>query len=217
MIKSKVAIVFSVLLFVICMCLFFPFPNNTMYEARSTFMSFPLTNQDGYNLLGVVGSIVFVIAIILLYRGLKKYHFLTIVVAVIMYSLLPTFLITIYQETFANGIHSISYDGRGNCNFKYESNQLLDGECSLVLQNRSNRAVTFELEFLDSNYIEEDIQLESLMNIDGPYKITIQANQSKSFHVKEQIKVIDDEIHFQEGSSNLIHVKLIGKKSARIL
>ena len=48
MIRSKVALISSVVILCICMYLYFPFPNNVMLEARSTFMSFPIRNQDGY-------------------------------------------------------------------------------------------------------------------------------------------------------------------------
>ena len=91
MIRSKVALVSSVVILGICMYLYFPFPNNVMLEARSTFMSFPIRNQDGYVPLGIIGSILFIIAMILLVIGMKKYRFRTIVIAVIVYAILPNF------------------------------------------------------------------------------------------------------------------------------
>ena len=65
MIRSKVALISSVVILGICMYLYFPFPNNVMLEARSTFMSFPIRNQEGFILLGIIGSILFIIAMIL--------------------------------------------------------------------------------------------------------------------------------------------------------
>lgn len=53
------------------MYLYFPFPDNVMLEARSTFMSFPIRNQDGFFPLGIIGSILFIIALILLFIGIK--------------------------------------------------------------------------------------------------------------------------------------------------
>ena len=91
MIRSKVALIGSVIILCICMYLYFPFPNNVMLEARSTFMSFPIRNQEGYVLLGIIGSILFIIAMILLVIGIKKYHFRTIVIVVIVYAFLPIF------------------------------------------------------------------------------------------------------------------------------
>jgi hypothetical protein len=43
-IRSKVALICSIIILGICMYLFFPFPNNVMLDVRSTFMSFPIRN-----------------------------------------------------------------------------------------------------------------------------------------------------------------------------
>ena len=76
---------------------------------------------------------------ILLFIGMQKYRFRTILIVVIVYAILPNLLIKMYQETLASGITAISYDGNGNCNFEYVNEDLLNGECSFVLQNRSNK------------------------------------------------------------------------------
>lgn len=215
MIRSKVAIISSVVILVICMYLYFPFPNNVLLEARSTFMSFPIRNLDGYILLGIIGSILFIIAMILLVIGMKKYHLRTIVIVLIVYSVSPHFLIMMYQETLANGIAAISYDGNGKCDFEYVSEDLLNGECNLVLHNRSNKAVTFELEFLDSHFTEDEVRIESLMNLAGPFRITVEENRKKSIHLKELLKLSDVPNHIEGGTSFDIHFKLIDGENAR--
>ncbi|MET1014697.1 MAG: hypothetical protein ABWX61_09370 [Paenisporosarcina sp.] len=215
MIRSKVALISSVVILLICMYLYFPFPNNVMLEVRSTFMSFPISNQDGYILLGIIGSVLFIIAMILLVIGMKKYHFRTIVIVVIVYAFLPNLLITMYQETLANGILSISYDGNGKCDFAYVSDDLLNGECNLLLHNRSNEAVTFELEFIDSFFMEDEVRMESLMNLAGPYSITIEANRKKSIHLKELLELSDVPKHIDGGTSFNIHLKLIDVETTR--
>ena len=106
MIRSKVALISSVVILGICMYLYFPFPNNVMLEARSTFMSFPIRNQDGFILLGIIGSILFIIAMILLVIGMKKYHFRTIIIVVIVYAILPNLLTTMYQEIVSKWYYS---------------------------------------------------------------------------------------------------------------
>jgi hypothetical protein len=217
MIKSKLAIISSVFILSICMYLYFPFPNNVMVEARTTFMSFPIRNQDGYIILGIIGSVLFIIAMILLVIGLKKYHFQTILIVVIVYALLPNLLIAMYQEMLASGITAISYDGNGKCNFESVSEDLLNGECNLVLHNRSNEAVSFELEFIDSFFMEDEVRMESLMNLAGPYSITIEANRKKSIHVKELLELSDVPKHIEEGTSSDIHFKLIAEETTRTL
>lgn len=218
MIRSKVALISSAVILGICMYLYFPFPNNVrLLDARATFMSFPIRDQDGYILLGIIGSVLFIIAMILLIIGMKKYHFRTIVIVVIAYALLPIALITMYQETLASGITAISYDGNGKCNFDSVSEDVLNGECNFVLHNRSNEAVTFELEFLDTFFMEDEVRMESLMNLAGPFNITIEANRKKSFHVKELLDLSDVPKHIDGGSSFNIHLKLKDGETTRIL
>ncbi|WP_068672129.1 hypothetical protein [Oceanobacillus sp. Castelsardo] len=217
MIRSKVALIISAIILCICMSLYFPLPNNVMIEAQSTFMSFPISNHNGYVFLGILGAIMFIIAMILLVIGMKKYHLRTLIVVVIVYSLLPNFLITMYQETLASGITAISYGSDGNCNFEYVGEDLLDGECTLVLHNRSNEDVSFELEFIDSFYTGVGVRMESLMNLAGPYIVTIEANQKKPIHIKELLELSDVPNHIEGGTSFDIHFKLNDGEEKRIL
>lgn len=217
MIRNKIVLICSIVILGICMYLYFPFPNNDMLDAYSTFMSFPISNQDGYIVLGIIGSAMFLIAIILLVIGMKKYHFRTIVLVVIVYTFLPKFLIMTYQETLASGIMAISYDGEGHCNFENVSEDLINGECNLILHNRSNEAVTFELEFLDSYFMEDGMRMESLMNVVGPYSITIEANQEKSIYIKELLDLSGIPKHIESGTSFNVHVNLIDGETKRTL
>ena len=217
MIRSKGALISSAIILCICMYLFFPFPDNVLLDSRSTFMTFPIRNKDGYIALGIIGSVLFVIAMILLVIGLKKYHFRTVLIVAIVYVLLPQILITFYQETLASGISAISYDGNGKCNFDSVSEDLLKGECNFVLHNHSNEAVSLELEFLDSYFMDDGVRMESLMNLAGPYSITIEANHKKSIQLNELLDVSDVPNHIEGGSSNNIHFKIIDDETTRTL
>ena len=218
MVRNKAALICSIVILCICMHLSSLFPNNEWVEARSTFMSFPIRNQDGYIVLGIVGSVLFIMAMILWAIGVKKnYRLGTIIMVVILYSLLPKMIHTLYQETLASGIMAVSYNGKGTCKFEYVSADLLNGECSFMLQNRSNEDVSFELEFLDSYFTEDGVRMESLMNVAGPYQITIEANRKKSIHLKELLDLSDVPNHIDGGSSNHIHFNLIDRETKRAL
>ncbi|WP_087974970.1 hypothetical protein [Oceanobacillus rekensis] len=217
MIRSKVALISSAVILGICMYLFFPLTNNVMIEASTTFMSFPIRDQDGYIFLGIIGSVLFIIAMILIVIGMKKYRFRTMVIVVIVYSILPNLLITLYQETLATGITAISYDSNGECNFENVGEDLLNGECNLVLHNRSNEEVSFKLEFLDSLFMDDDVQMESLMNLAGPYRMTIEANRKQSIHLKELLDLSEVPNPIDGGGSSNVHIKLTDGDKARTL
>ncbi|WP_064093331.1 hypothetical protein [Rossellomorea aquimaris] len=217
MVRSKVALISSFIIFLICMYLYFPYPSNEMIDARIIFMSFPISNQDGYNTLGIVGSVLFIIAMILLVRGINKYHFRIFLITLFSYSFLPVLIIFMYQETIAGGISAISYDGKGTCDFEQVSEDELYGECNLRIHNRSGKTVSFELEFLDSLLMENDTRLESLMNVNGPHRITIEANREKTIQLKEILNLSDVPNHITGGGSSMIHIKLIDSDAIRIL
>lgn len=216
MVKNKLALFSSFIILCICMYLFFPFPNNVMVEARTTFMSFPIENQNGYISLGIMGAVLFVIALGLLFIGMKKYQFRALLIVVLVYTFLPNLLITTYQETLASGITAISYNNNGQCNFEL-IDQKMNGECNLVLHNRSNEAVSFELEFIDSFFMEDDVRMESLMNLAGPYRITIEANQKKAIRINELLDLSNVPSHIDAGESSGIHFKLTDNEKTRTL
>ncbi|MGE6755608.1 hypothetical protein ACQKFO_19510 [Rossellomorea sp. NPDC071047] len=217
MVKNKGALIGSAVILCICMSLFFPFPDNKMIHARTTFMSFPISGYDGYNVLGIIGSFLFIFAMILLVRGLNKYHFQTVVIALIVYTLLPLLLISMYQETLADGIAAISYDGKGTCDYERVSKEVLNGECKLLFHNRSGETVSFQIEFLDSFFMKKDTRLTSPMNVNGPYSISIEANSEKSIQLKELLDLSGVPNHIDGGSSMYINIKLIDGESTRIL
>ena len=168
-------------------------------------------------MLAIIGSFLFIFAMVLLVKGLSKYHFRTVIIVAIAYSLVPLGLIALYQGTLAHGIAAISYDGKGTCDFERVSTDEFTGECTLLLTNHSGKPVTFELEFLDTFIPEPKMRMTSLMNESGPYIITIAANREKSIRLKELLDLSDVPVHMDGGSSTDVHFKLKDGKRERIL
>lgn len=217
MIKNKLALIISAIILIICMILYFPYPNNHDINSSITFMSFPLRNYDGWVPLGIFYSVLFIIALILILNGLKKYRIRTIFAVTIIYGLLPLPLITLYQETFATGIMAISYDGKGNCSFESVDEDVVNGECNITLLNHSNEPVSFELELVDSSYFEEAAKMESMMNTAGSFQITLPPNQEEIIKLKELLDLKDDPSHITDGSVSMIHIQISDGKRTRVL
>ncbi|MGG4169376.1 hypothetical protein ABEW00_18190 [Rossellomorea vietnamensis] len=217
MIKNTNFLIASGVILIICRSLYYPYPNNKMIDERSTFMSFPISDRDGYNMLAIVGSFFFIFAMILLVKGISKYHFRTVILVLISYALLPLGLVSVYQETLASGISAISYDGEGTCDFESVSKDELNGECHLLITNHSGEPVTFDIEFLDSNIPYEDHRRTSLMNEGGPYRIPVEANREKMVEVKELLDLSDLPYHVDGGGSMNVHFKISDGEGKRIL
>lgn len=86
MIRSKFAVIGAIILFIICMWLFFPFPDDPLLHATTIFMSIPIMDHDGYIKAGVIGSFLFVIAMVLLMFGLKKFRLRSLIIVIFLYS-----------------------------------------------------------------------------------------------------------------------------------
>ncbi|MCG3088749.1 hypothetical protein [Sporosarcina cyprini] len=217
MIENKRALFFSAILLAVCMYLMFPYPDNQLIDATATFMSFPIKTSQGFRLIGIAGSILFVLALVLLAKGLKKYHVRTILLVILLFTFSPKYLLAFYQDTLASGINAVTYNGDGTCQFEERSEALLEGTCSIVLKNRSNEPVTFALEFIDSNDLEDGMRMESLMNTNGPYPITIDAKQERRVNLTELLDVSAIPQHITNGSSNRVHIRLIEPGKSRTL
>lgn len=217
MIKNRTALISAVVLLAICMILFFPYPNNPLIGSSVTFMSFPLQNEDGLVWKGILGTALFLIAMALLIYGLKRFYVVLAVLVLFLYALIPLYLVTAYQETLASGIGAISYDQEGKCAFDtLEDSERMNGDCQLTLKNHSNQPVSFELEFMDTGFGQEEMKMVSLMNIAGPYKITIEGNQAEFIELNEILDVSDVQDHIFSGSTSGVHFKLVEEKKERI-
>ncbi|PID21360.1 hypothetical protein CSV61_08995 [Sporosarcina sp. P3] len=217
MIKNRIALISAVVLLAICILLYFPYPNNPLIGATVTFMSFPIQTDDGLVWKGIVGSLLFLIAMALLIYGLKKYYVVLAVLVLFLYAFIPVYLITAYQETVASGIGAISYDQNGKCTFDTLDNyERMSGDCQFTLKNHSKHPVSFELEFMDTGVGQDEMKMVSLMNIAGPYKMTIEGNRTEFIELTKILDVSDVPDHIYSGSTSDIHFKLIEEEKERI-
>ena len=217
MIKNSTALIGAALLLIICQFIFFPYPNNPLLGSTVTFMSFPIQNADGLVMKGIFASVLFLIAMALLIYGLKRFYVVAAVFVLFLYVLLPGYLVTAYQKTFASGIGAISYDQNGKCMFEtLEDMDRMTGDCELMLKNHGSEPVTFELEFLDAGFGQEDVKMVSLMNVAGPFKMTIEGKQEEFIQLEEVLNVSDISDHIYSGSTSDVHFKLSGEGKERI-
>ncbi|ARF13031.1 hypothetical protein [Sporosarcina ureae] len=217
MIKNRTALISAVVLLAICMFLFFPYPNNPLIGATVTFMSFPIQADDRLVWKGLVGTLLFLIAMALLIYGLKKFYVVLAVLVLFLYALIPVYLITAYQETIASGIGAISYDQKGKCAFDtLDDNERMSGDCQLTLKNHSKKPVSFELEFLDTGFGQDEMKMVSLMNIAGPFRMTIEGNRTEFIELNEILDVSNVPDRIYSGSTSDVHFKIIEGKKERI-
>ncbi|MGD7045658.1 hypothetical protein [Jeotgalibacillus proteolyticus] len=210
MVKNKFFLVFSAILFCLSIVIYFIIPNERKLQGTLTVMNFPVQDHNGMVVWGTIGTVFFIACLFCLASGLEKYRARSVIGVIIVFSFLPGILMDAYQETFASGVKAVSYNQEGECYFETVEEDQISGECTFVLHNRSNEEVTFEVEFIDSFYfVEENHKMVSLMNLAGPHKITLEANEKRSIRMTELLDVSKIPNHIDSGSSYGIELKLI--------
>ncbi|MGX1266433.1 hypothetical protein RKD55_004237 [Rossellomorea marisflavi] len=212
MIKNKASVLTAMAIFLICMVLYFPFPENKLSEARTSFMSFPITDNDGFVTLGIVGSVLYVSAIVFLVRGLKKYRIRLVILSMFAYALAPTAAIWLYQLTLASGVYALSYDDRSECTFESEGDGHIYATCDLEWKNHSRDDVSFTLEFLDSPY---DKQFPPEEFLKGSYPVTVEAKGSQTVQIEDEIERPDLKGEFNGAASGFLRIKVTDGDSER--
>ncbi|PPA69545.1 hypothetical protein [Jeotgalibacillus proteolyticus] len=181
MIKNKAFLGISALLFCLSLLIYYLIPNEEILQGSVSIMMFPIEEGGRVNILGVIGTLLLIGSLIFLGKGLGKYHARSIVAALLLFAFTPPLMTTAYQETLAVGVKAISYEDDNECSLSPIKEGLIQGVCHLTLHNRSNKPVTFELEFVDPYFFGEDSRMVSLMNIAGPYKVTSKQMRRRGF------------------------------------
>lgn len=216
MIRSKTHLYLSFFCFIICVALFFPYPNNHLFDARVTFLFFPLKDGNGFIPMGVVGSLLFILTLAMLVLGLKKFHTLAVIIVSSAFILLPLLVISIIQQTFASGIYAISYDNAGECRTEEVKAMTVKAECFIKLTNYSNQEISFTMELIDSFPPEQEAQFESLLNLDGPIQVTLLPNEEKVIHLDGVIDISKNPNQIAIGTSHHVHFKLKDGEKERV-
>ncbi len=212
MIKNKGSFVLAIIILFICMLLFFPFPENKLNGATTSFMSFPINDQDGFNTVGIIGSILYIAAIVLLVSSLKKYRIRLVFLTMFAYALVPTAAIWLYQHTLASGIYALSYDNRSECTFESDGDGHIYAACNIELKNHSRNDVSFNLELLESTY-DKQFPLEEFLK--GSYPVTVKGKGSQTVLIEDEIDRPDLKDEFNGSSSGFLRIKATDGDSER--
>lgn len=208
----------AALFYTTALLLSFPFPHEYPY-GEAVFLAFniPIRMFGGLHVLGIVTLVVFIVSLHFLAKSLEKYHVRLVIVAIILFNMLPSFLIDTYQETFATGIYAVSYNrDSSSCEFDLINANTLRGKCELYLENHSENDVKFLVGFFDPWKID-DLEMETLMNDSAPYDVLINGNASKRVEIVTEIDVSDMKSHITNGEASGVHIMMMSGEKVRNL
>lgn len=169
--------------FILVMILNFPFPHVKPFaEANFGIMNIPISSSSGLHYFGIFSLVLLIIGIYFLTTSLEKYRVRLVILALVVYSLLPLVIVEFYQTTLASGIYAVKYEqDSSKCQFDTVDNKTIEGICELTFKNYSNDDVHFDVTFYDN------ADLISLMNEGSLYEVSLSAKETKTVHFKTKI------------------------------
>lgn len=201
--KNKLMFQISIVLFILVMILNVPFPHEAPYgESLLTILNIPIRFAEGFHTVGIIILCLFLLGSILLFHSLKKYQLRSVLLAILTVSLLPAFIVYLFQNTLATGIYAIAYSNEAvDCEFKMVDSETLHGECRLDFENYSNSVVDFQFEFYEEKTFPDDLPMLSLMNEQGSYEVTIEPGERVIVFIEADIDVSEMEQHIEGGNA----------------
>ena len=218
MIKNWKFFSIAIVLWLISLVLTIPFPNALNIERGVSVLNVLVKTENGYQMEGVLTILLFIGSLCFLGMGVKKHQIILGIAAIVSFVFAPSILVNVYQNTLATGIAAVSYDvDKSDCRFNLVDDFTLKGECRLPLQNLSSDDVTFNIEFYETYWYEDDIRIVSLMNEDAPYEVTLRGKQKKWVRVETLIDVSKIENHIEKGTVSGVHIIInAGERKRRL-
>ncbi|KAB2331944.1 hypothetical protein [Bacillus mesophilum] len=219
MIKNKKLLYLAFIPYIISMALNFPFPHERPYgETLLEIFNIPIRSANGFHIMGILSLALLFASFFLLVRSIAKYQGRMVLLAILVAVFAPSMLANAYQQTFADGIYAVSYDREwSNCRFEMIGESTLRGECDLPFENYNSNDVQFTLEFNESFYFEDDIKMESLLNISGPHTVELAGHERKVEKVYAEIDVTEIENHVDSGTSSGVSIVIKSGENMRRL
>ncbi|QBP42743.1 hypothetical protein [Paenisporosarcina antarctica] len=204
-------------IFILVMILNFPFPHVKPFaEANFGIMNISISSSSGLHYLGIFSLVLLIIGIYFLATSLEKYRVRLVILALVVYSLLPLVIVESYQTTFASGIYAVKYEqDSSNCEFDRVDDKTMAGVCELTFRNYSNDDVHFDVTFYNKEDFESDSMI-SLMNEGSPYKVSLSGKETRTVHFNTEIDISNLNA-YTNGIFSLVNIQIRQGKKVRYL
>lgn len=162
-----------------------PFTEGTLW-----ILNIPARSSNGIHILGIFSIILLLIGLYLLATSINKYRVRLVILALVLFSLLPLGLVDLYQKTFASGIFAVDYEQESsNCIFNMVDDKTMLAACELTFINHSNNNFNFDVTFYDEYSDFEPDTMIRLMNEGSPYNVSMRGNETKTVHFNTEIDI----------------------------
>lgn len=210
MLKNKRTLVIAVILFLFSMALNFPFPHEYP-KGQDIFSTFniPIKSINGLHYVGITALLFLILSLYFLTKSLEIYHKRMVVIAILLFMLLPIELVSAYQKTFATGIYAIHYDREtSSCQFGMKDETTLTATCQLPFENHSNNIVRFNIEFYEKYPFEDETPMLSLLNEGGQYNVALHGKERKTVIVETEIDLSTSGVGSVSGDAWMVNIMI---------
>lgn len=208
-VRNSKKLIIGIGLMVLVMILNFPFPHAEPFVAgNASAMNIPIQDRDGYMYGGLLLLVLFILGVYLLASSLEKYRTRLVFLAIVLYAILPFFLINIYQNTVASGIYAIHYESDSSqCEFEKLDETMMKVQCQLPFENLSEKAVNFDVSFANQVLFEDRFNVIPFINENGPYPVTLQGHESKLVIIKTEVELSKLK-GLSGGTAHQVHIEI---------
>ncbi|MFC6040696.1 hypothetical protein ACFPYN_14805 [Paenisporosarcina macmurdoensis] len=110
-VKNYKRLYIAIGIFILGMILNLPFPHSVPFSAGNVYiMGIQINGSNGFNFVGLFLIVALCVGVYLLATSLEKYRVRLVFLALILFSLLPQYMVDVYQNTLASGVYAIDYD-----------------------------------------------------------------------------------------------------------
>lgn len=205
-------------IFVLVMILNLPFPHSVPFSAGNVYMmGIQINGSNGFYFVGLCLIVALCVGVYLLATSLEKYRVRLVFLALVLYGLLPQFMVDFYQHTVASGIYAIVYDLESSeCQFEKLDDQRMDVMCDLPLENLSDKKVEFDIRFLNASLLGDQRNLIPVINETGPFEVALQGRETKMVRIQTEVDI--SQLHsYSEGDSTHVYIEIVqGNKVRRL-
>lgn len=217
-IRSYKKLYIAIGIFVLVMIFNLPFPHSVPFSAGNDYiMGIQINGSSGFNFVGLFLIVALCVGVYLLATSLEKYRVRLVFLALILFSLLPQYMVDVYQNTLASGIYAIDYDiDSSDCQFEQLDDKRMDVTCNLPFENLSDDEVKFDIRFLNASLLGDQRKLVPLINESGPFEVSLQGSETKMVRIQTEVDISRLNSYSDGGSTN-VHIEIVqGKKMRRL-
>lgn len=177
----------AIALYVAAFILSMPYPNNMNVYATTAVLSIPIQTIDGWYVAGIFSVVMLVGSLIYFARSVEKFRAVAVVVPLVLFLVLPSIAVPMYQAYFADGMNALSYDKEQSaCQVTQLDDQQAQLYCELMMKNYSDEDVAIAIEFVET---KQSDYIAQLLNDAGPFEVTVGANDERAIIIDQKAQI----------------------------